>query len=298
MNLWHLAIFHAVAESGSLSAGAARLRISQPAVTRQLQELERRCGLPLFDRLPRGVRLTEAGSLLHDYAQRIFTLEREAETAISDLHQLDTGELAIGASSTIGNYLLPPLIVDFQRRYPKITLNVEISNTRNIENELLNRRLGLGLIEGPLSEPELHGQVFMQDEIVPVVGSGHTLSRSRRVDIQMLTQETLLMREPGSGTRQFVETLLERRHLHFKNHLSLGSTETIKKVAMAGVGLAWLSRLAVDSELRSGHLCMLAVPQLRIKRPLRWVRLRGRHLSPSTAAFLSLIPSVSAAAAR
>ena len=96
MNLWHLAIFNAVAESGSISAGAKRLHLSQPAVTRQLRQLESLLGSTFFDRLPRGVRLTESGELLRDYAQRIFTLEREAETAIREMRQLGTGELVIG----------------------------------------------------------------------------------------------------------------------------------------------------------------------------------------------------------
>lgn len=288
MNFWHLAIFHAVAKSGSISTAAAQLHVSQPAVSRQLRQLETELGSVLFDRLPRGVRLTESGVLLYDYAQRIFTLEREAEIALRELQQLDRGAIAIGASSTIGNYLLPPLIAEFRRRHPGIALQVEISNTRTIELDLLNRRLTLGFIEGPLSEPELEGTVFQHDEIIPVVGASHTLARKRRLDTTRLVRETLLMRETGSGTREFVEEQLRRLKIKFERQFELGSTEAIKRVAAAGEGVAWISRLAVASELRAGTLCTLPLPQLYITRPLRWLRLRRRHLPRSAAAFLAL----------
>ena len=290
MNLWHLAIFHAAAESGSISAGAARLHISQPAATRQLRELEARLGSVLFDRLPRGVRLTETGQLLHDYAQRIFALEHEAENAIRDMEQLGGGEIKIGASSTIGNYLLPPVIAGFRRRFPAVELTVEIANTETIERDLVARRLVLGFTEGPLSEPEVNAEVFMHDEIIPVAGAVHPLTHMRRVDPQALCRETLLIREPGSGTRSFIEGMLKRKRLEFKNVVCLGSSEAIKQVAAAGGGVAFVSRLVVESELRSGRLRVLRVAGLRISRPLHRVQLRRRHLPPAVQAFLALLP--------
>lgn len=289
MNLWHLAIFHAVAESGSVSAGAAQLHVSQPAVSRQLRQLEATLGSTLLDRLPRGVRLTESGSLLHDYAQRIFALEQEAEIAIRELRQLNTGELTIGASSTIGNYLLPPLLAEYRRRYPGVDISVEISNTHTIEKNLLNRRLALGLTEGPLTSPELHAEVFLQDQIVPIVSARHPLARQRRTSIQALLQETLLQRETGSGTRDFVDQMLQRRHLKFAHAIGLGSTEAIKKMVAAGGGVAFISLLAIETELRARTLKILAIPELSRARPLHWVRLYRRHLPTAVVAFLALL---------
>ena len=228
MNLWHLAIFNAVAESGSISAGAKRLHLSQPAVTRQLRQLESLLGSTFFDRLPRGVRLTESGELLHDYAQRIFTLEREAETAIREMRQLGTGELVIGASSTIGNYLLPPMLAEFRRRYPAVEITVEIANAHTIETDLLSRRLALGLTEGRLKSADLHAQVFMHDEIIPIAAATHPLAHLRRVGIHAICRETLLQREAGSGTREFVEEALKHARLQFSHSVCLGSTEAIK----------------------------------------------------------------------
>ena len=300
MNLWHLAIFHAVAETGSVSAGAAQLRISQPAVTRQLQLLEAALGSTLVDRLPRGVRLTESGMLLYDYAQRIFALENEAEHAVREMRQLYTGELAIGASSTIGNYLLPPLLAEYRRRYPGVEISVEISNTHAIESNLLNRRLALGLTEGLLKSPELHAEIFLQDQIVPIASAHHPLARQRRISDQALTRETLLLRESGSGTREFVDLMLQRRHLKFARSICLGSTEAIKKMAAAGGGVAFVSRLAIEAELNSGMLKMLAIPELNRARPLFWARLHRRHLPMAALAFLALLskPALIPAAAK
>ena len=289
MNLWHLAIFHAVAESGSVSAGAAQLHVSQPAVTRQLRQLETALGSTLLDRLPRGVRLTESGTLLHDYAQRIFALEQEAEIAIREIRQLNTGELSIGASSTIGNYLLPPLLAEYRRRYPGVEISVEISNTHTIEANLLNRRLALGLTEGRLASPELHAEVFLQDQIVPIASARHPLTRQRRTSIQALLQETLLQRETGSGTRDFVDQMLQHRHLKFARAICLGSTEAIKKMVAAGGGVAFVSLLAIETELRARTLKILAVPELSRARPLHWVRLHRRHLPTAAMSFLALL---------
>lgn len=293
MNLWHLAIFNAVAESGSISAGAKRLHLSQPAVTRQLRQLESLLGSTFFDRLPRGVRLTESGELLRDYAQRIFTLEREAETAIREMRQLGTGELVIGASSTIGNYLLPPMLAEFRRRYPAVEITVEIANAHTIEADLLSRRLALGLTEGRLKSADLHAHVFMHDEIIPIAAATHPLAHLQRVGTQVICRETLLQREAGSGTREFVEEALKQARLQFSHSVCLGSTEAIKKMAAAGGGVALLSRLAVKTELQAGMLKTLAIPELHLNRPLRWVHLHRRHLPPSVVAFLALLPSFS-----
>src|SRR5580658_2657966 len=132
MNLRHLSVFHGIAKAGSVNAAARLLHTSQPAVSRELRTLEERLGVPLFDRLPRGMRLTEAGQVLLTYAERIFGLELEAERALRELADLEGGELAIGASNTLGTYLLPAFLAAFHTRYPKVSLDLEIGNTQQI----------------------------------------------------------------------------------------------------------------------------------------------------------------------
>src|ERR1700745_3721074 len=140
MNLRHLSVFHGIAKAGSVNAAARLLHTSQPAVSRELRTLEDRLGVPLFDRLPRGMRLTEAGQVLLSYAERIFGLEAAAERALRELAALAGGELAdlegaelaLGASNTLGTYLLPPLVAVFHSHYPKVRLNLEVGNTHEI----------------------------------------------------------------------------------------------------------------------------------------------------------------------
>src|SRR5579884_2162586 len=138
MNLHHLSIFKTVCEEGGISRGAKRLLISQPAVSKQLQQLERAIGTQLIDRAPGGLRLTQAGELLLEYARRIFSVENEAERALSQLRGLRRGRLAVGASMTIGVYLLPELLAAFRRKHPSIELHCEIGNTKYIQDLLLD----------------------------------------------------------------------------------------------------------------------------------------------------------------
>src|SRR5216684_3747145 len=143
MNLRHLSVFHGIAKAGSVNAAARLLHTSQPAVSRELRTLEERLGVLLFDRLPRGMRLTEAGQVLLNYAGRIFGLDEAAERAIRELADLEGGQLAIGASNTLGTYLLPAFIASFHTRYPKVSLNLEVGNTQEIVKGVLDSRFAL-----------------------------------------------------------------------------------------------------------------------------------------------------------
>src|SRR3984957_12950942 len=148
MNRNHLALFHAVARAGSISRGAEMARVSQPAVSKQIAELEDALGVQLLERQHRGCRLTEAGAILADYASRWRTVENEAEQAIAEYRGLKRGRLAVGASLTIGGYLLPQAIAEFHHRFPEIELRLEIANTPSIQQALLTGSIELGLTEG------------------------------------------------------------------------------------------------------------------------------------------------------
>src|SRR5262249_39354453 len=168
MNLNHLAIFHAVAQTGSMTLGAERLDISQPAVSKQVQELERALHVDLFDRIGRRVHLTQAGEILADYARRLFALAHEAEEAMADVRAVGRGTLRIGASTTIGTYLLPAVVAEFWRRHPKIELIVHIKNTEQIQRRLIGHELEVGLTEGFVEEEELSAEIFHKDELVVI----------------------------------------------------------------------------------------------------------------------------------
>ncbi|HZL35870.1 MAG TPA: LysR family transcriptional regulator [Tepidisphaeraceae bacterium] len=289
MNLGHLAIFHAIAEEGSVSRGADRLTVSQPAVSKQLRLLERALGTTLMERGPRGITLTESGDLLAGYARQIFALEDEALRAIRQLRGLERGRLAIGASTTIGVYLLPELFVRFRRQYPAIDTTLEVSNAR-----LIQQRLGEGAIDVGFMELQPEGDgwestTFMSDDLVAIAPPGHPLLSRSRVTSEAFCGEPFVVRATGSDTKSFVEEALAERGLEVKPIMSLGSTEAIKRAVAAGIGVAIVSHLAIEMELKAKALAIVPVKGLSIRRPLLRVRRKNAPEMPALTAFLKLL---------
>ena len=289
MNRNHVALFHAVAEAGSITGAAQRLHVSQPAVSKQIGELEAVLGMRLLDRLPRGVRLTHAGRLLAEYARRLDALEGEAARALEEFRGLRRGRLTVGASTTIAAYLLPQAFGEFHRQYPDIELQLEIANTRDIQRCLMDGVIEVGLTEGVIEAEDLDSQVFHQDELVAIAPPGHSLLRKKHVVARELCREPFILREEGSGTRVVVERALEARGLSVKPVLSLASTEAIIHSVVAGLGIAIVSRLAIGLELKFGSLTIIPVKDLVIRRPLHLQRLRGRDQSLVMQRFLSIL---------
>ncbi|HSW12547.1 MAG TPA: LysR family transcriptional regulator [Solimonas sp.] len=289
MNLNHLAIFQAVAASNSISRGAQRLHISQSAVSKQIGEFERALGVSLLDRLPRGVRTTEAGRLLLGYANRLFALEAEAEQALGDLQQLRRGRLAIGASRTIGGYMLPETLAAFRQHHPGVELSLQVENTQAIESKLLAGEIDIGFAEGVVSSEQLDYQVFAQDELVLIAAPRHPLAGRAPLSLAALAESPLLMHEVGSGTRAVTERALAAKNLRLRPAMTLASTEAIKHTVATGVALAFLSSQAIRTELRAQSLVVLPVKGLRILRPLYRVQLKSAWLSPALDAFLDFL---------
>ena len=298
INRNHLALFRAVAEAGGFSRAAEVVHVSQPAISMQVSELEEALGTALFDRLPRGVRLTDAGETLLGYAQRIAALEGEAERAMRELRGLERGRLSLGASQTIGSYLLPALLGRFRTRHPAVELQLTIANTEEIKRHLLDRTLDLGLIEGTSPQDEgLSGRVFSEDELIVVAPPDHPFTarakdkpRPKPITVSQLCAQPHVVRELGSGTREVVERALAKCGATLGHiALTLSATEAIKRAVMAGLGLAVMSRLCVGSELAGGLLVEVPVRGLKLRRPLYELTLSGKQSSPSVRAFAALL---------
>ena len=292
MNRNHLALFHSVAQAGSISGGAAAARVSQPAVSKQIAELEGALGVRLLDRLPRGCRLTEAGKILADYAHRWRSLEEDAARAIEEHRGLKRGRLSLGASLTIGGYLLPRVLAEFHRRFPSIELQVEIANTGRIQRALLEGSIELGMTEGPLESDELESSVFFEDELVAIAPVGHPLLKKARVSARDICGEPFFVREEGSGTRAVVERALRRKGIKLKPFMSLASPEAIKSAVASGMGIAIVSRLIVALELQAGILGIIPLEDLKISRPLQLEHIRDRSRSPALMKFLEVLGAV------
>lgn len=289
MDLEALRMFVAVAAAGSMTRAAGALRLSQPAVSKRLGELEARVGAPLFDRLPRGVRLTAAGALLLPHAERLLALADSAQRELNALADLSRGSLSVGASTTIGGYLVPGLFGRFNRAHPGVDLTLEIANTTQIQAAVLDERVDLGLSEGFISSDALEVEVVAEDEMVAIVAPGHPLLSKDEVVLEDLHQVPVLMREAGSGTRDVIEAALRRMGTILAPTMSLGSTEALKNAVAAGLGLSIVSRLTVGLELSTGRLMELPVTGLPIRRGLHLLRLRGKHMSAAMEAFIALL---------
>lgn len=292
MNRNHLALFLAVARAGSISGGAAAARVSQPAVSKQIAELEDALGVKLLERLPRGSRLTEAGTLLADHAKRWRAVEEEAERALEEYRKLKRGRLRLGASQTIGAHLLPKALAQFHRAHPSIELQVQIANTKQIESALLEGEIEFGLTEGIVKADNIDSRVFFEDELVVVAPLGHSLLKRGPVSAKELSREPLIIRESGSGTREVFERALARKGLRFTPLLELASPDAIKNTVVCGMGIAIVSRLVVEPELQTNRLGLVPLKDLNLRRPLHQQWLRGHPCSPSAAKMLEQLQTL------
>jgi DNA-binding transcriptional LysR family regulator len=293
MNFTHLLAFYEVARAGSVSAGAERLHVSQPAVTREIRELEDRVGLILFDRLPRGVALTEAGRTLYEYADRIFVLADGAENELKELAGLGAGHMTIGASGTLGVYFVPDMIARFNASHPRVGIDLTVTNTERVEAGLRDLTFTLGFIEGPFDDTVLHARRIGSDEIAVVAAAGHPRAGAR-LRASDLVDQMMIMREPGSGTRAIIEEAYGRIGLNIQPLMSVSDTEAIKRMLLAQHALAYVSVLSVKNELQRGELTIIEVEDLRIERPLNMVWTKGRSLSPSSQALFDLVVATTA----
>lgn len=293
MNRNHLALFRAVAEHGSITAASKSLRISQPAVSSQVSALERQVGAKLFDRQPRGARLTQIGEVLYDYARRIGRLEEEADEALQDFLGLRQGRLAVGASTSIGSYFLPEVMGEVARRYPGLQLSLRIDNTEGIQQALTDGTLDVGLTEGFASSEDFDVAVFREDELCLIAPPDHALTQRASVTLEEALSYPLLAREPGSGTRAIVERALAQQNVDVTPAMSLGSSEALKRAVAAGLGVSWISQLTLEHELHSGLLTVVAVADFSIHRPLHRLLPRGRTPSPSVEVFGTILQDAS-----
>ena len=291
MNLNHLAIFHAVARAGSVTGGAEALGVSQSAVSRQLAEFEARQGVSLFDRRPRGVVLTAPGRVLLDYAERLFAIRAQAELALDDLRHRRLGRLAIGASRTIGAYMLPQAFAQFTRDNPGIELSLTVENTETIERQLLDGRIDIGFAEGVADDAALDYTVFAQDELVLIAAPRHPLAGAGTVQLDQLRDQLVLMHEAGSGTRAVTEQWLADRGVRLQPAMTLASTEALKQTVATGLGVALLSAQAIRMELAAGLLVRLSLDGGPFRRPLYRVLPRDSTPSPALEGFLQVIDS-------
>jgi DNA-binding transcriptional LysR family regulator len=290
MTFRQLQCFLAVARERSFSLGAKRIHLSQPTLSEHIQELERELGHQLFVRRPGDVALTEAGRVFEPRAARVVGATEDAHQAMVDLGGLDKGSLVLGASTTPGIYVLPSAVARFRRRHPGIELILRIANSRDIEAWVQGGDLDLGIVGGHVLGPgERCVTAGLVDELVLVAPSRHPWARRRSIAQREVATERLLVREPGSATRQVVERALLQAGIVPGQTMELSNTEAIKEYVMAGLGVAFLSRYAVRREVAGRQLAVVPVSRLRIRRHFHVIHAETRTLSASGQAFLAVL---------
>lgn len=286
MNLNRLRVFHVAAGQASFTAAADALHLTQPGVSKHIKELELHYGQPLFDRLGKTVRLTQAGEILLQATTDIFRRLEEAQARIDDLGQAIGGCLRIGASNSIGACLLPPLLASFSCAYPRVELAIDIGLSGDIENKLLDYVLDIGLLGHAPDHPDLATRVFAHDRLVLVVPPHHAWA-GRRVPVAPaeLAQQVFLVSKSGSGTRKLVETLLAGAGVVLRRTQEMGSTEGVKKAVEAGLGISLLSNCVVRKEVAAGWLCAVPIAELPTERAYYLAHHQDRYLPAAARAF-------------
>lgn len=275
---FRLQVFHTVARRLNFTKAAKELFITQPAVTRHIQELEQHFKVRLFERNGTRIRMSPAGKRLLQHTEALFAVYRNLEFDMSSLTQGHSGRLMLGASMTAAPYIIPPMLADFHSRYADVQVSMVTGNTQSIEGALERKEIDLGIVEGHSRNSSIRYTEFMKDKIVLVCNAGHPLAKRSVIRPEELLKIPLLLREPGSGTLEVLGHALKGVGIQLsqlQREMQLDSTETVKSYLLHASCMAFLSVHAVQKELRNKECVIIEVKGLEIARSFYFARLQG-----------------------
>jgi DNA-binding transcriptional LysR family regulator len=288
ITLRQLRIFEAVARHSSISRAAREMHLTQPAVSMQVKQLEQQIGLPLLEQIGKRLFLTEAGLELRRHAQRFAQQTQELQTAMEQFRGLQRGRLRLAVVST-ANYFLPPLIAALTRAHPGMHISLQVGNRESVLAALSDNRADMAVTGQPPDQEDLVGEHFLDNPLVVIASPSHPLSALAQISLERLAAETLVVREPGSGTRAAVERHLAAHSLDCKAGCELNTNEAIKQAVQAGLGLGVVSAQTVELELELRRLVILPVATFPIIRRWYLVHHRDQRLSAAAVAFRDLL---------
>ncbi len=280
MNLHHLRIFYTVAQRRSITAAAADLLLSQPAVSLQLKALEKELGVSLFQRGGPKLRLTDAGEVLYRSAVSILHAKDEAERAITELRDGTKGRLILGAGTTGGMYVLPRIVQAYKGLWPETEIVFHIGTTDQILEKLLQNVLDMGVVGGPIEDRRFVVEPICTDELVLVSAPSHPIASLAKVTLKDLGGVPFVVPEAGSRTRQLVERKLREAGVPLRIAMQLPGTEGVKKAVEAGLGIGVVSRYAVETERLAGTLRLVPLDGWRLTRTMNLVYRSQKYFSP------------------
>ncbi len=290
-----LRILKAIAAGGSFKRAADSLYVSQPAISLQIQNLERQLNVPLFDRAGRRAQLTEAGHLLLSYGEKVLSLCQETCQAIEDLRNLKGGTLIVGASQTTGTYLLPRMIGLFRQKYPDVAVQLHVHSTRRTAWSVVNGQLDLAIVGGEVSaelSQSLEIVPYAQDELALVVPTHHPFAQRETIAQDDLYQLQFISLDPQSTIRRVIDLVLSQAGIdtsRLKIEMELSSIEAIKNAVQSNLGVAFISTSAIEKELNMGVLQTLKIERVMINRVLSVISNPHRYQSKAAEAFVNEI---------
>ncbi|MFC9598942.1 LysR family transcriptional regulator [Peribacillus butanolivorans] len=291
MKLENLRMFCLVVDEGSISQAARLSYISQPAVTRQIHQLENFYSTLLFDREEGRLKVTEAGKLLYPFAKAIVNDFNHSKEVIQQSTGAYNTNLIVGASLTIGEYLLPSLLGKFKKQQPEVKVTLTIKNTPRVLEDLGNDVIDLALVEGLVENTDFIVEKFADDELILVCPSDHPWKDRKEIQVEELGNERMIWRESISGTRLIVENMLREHGVleKIESYMEIGSTQAIKSAVESGLGISILPRLTVARELDQGFLREVGISKIDITRNLWLVRKNKRFNKIGVSNFVNFL---------
>jgi len=288
LTLRQLKVFESVARHLNYTRAAEELHLTQPAVSMQIKQLEEHLAVPLFEQLGKRIHLTEAGQEVLGYARAINQQLDELESVLNRMKGLGGGRLKISVAST-ANYFVPTLLGSFSRRYPEVTVSLDVTNRETLLSQLAENNVDLVIMGRPPADADVDAESFMDNPLVVVAPPDHPLAGKKKIPLKRLQEETFLVREPGSGTRVAMERFFNERGMKLKTGMEVGSNEAIKQAVQAGLGLGLLSRVTIEQELELKRLVELNIQEFPIMRHWYVVHRKGKRLSAAAEAFRGFV---------
>jgi LysR family transcriptional regulator, transcriptional activator of the cysJI operon len=291
MNITKLQTFITLSECLNFTEAAEQLYCSQPAVSMQIQSLERDLGFPLFDRIGKKLYLTKQGEHFKPYAEQIINLYHSSKEHIKQLDNLAFGTLSFGSSNFVGVNLLPAILSDFNKKFPGIKINMNITSSSQLISMLETNKVEFLILSDriPIDAVRFHAKTFYQDELMLIVNSQHRLAKRKSCTLEELVNEMWILKPNKSATRNYLESEFKKYGFSSLTYMEISNSEAIKQSVIHGLGISIVSSLAIKQEIKSGLLVALPIEGVKFHRGISYVHHRGVHLSPATVQFLSLL---------
>lgn len=289
INFNQLRAFYYAAKYENYTLAAESLFITQPAVTAQIKILEDHSNLKLFKKRGRNIYLTDEGRTLYGYAKKVFDFEKQIEDAIEEMRELKRGVLRIGTTKTYARFFMPFLMTNFHEAYPMIKIYLDEGSSRDMSRSLLNFKNDIAVVAKAEDHPDIDFVPFSKEELVLIVSPGHRLASKKLIDFEEISQEPVIMKENGSGTRKIVNELFIRNNTIPNVLMETSNSEFIKQLVQRGEGISFLVKQSVASELKEKKLTEIHIKGQKIFLDVSIAYLKNQNHSPPARAFLDIL---------